>query len=164
MDKMQDIRMRARQDLIIGFCLSLFSMGSYLFTYHFSSQQLESVPGDLGPAFFPRLFLLALLAVSIFIIVSSLRKMAKIPADDTPRPKLFQGLPFVMLILFMLYICLSLLVGYIPATIIYLGLTFYILGVRTIWQLATIPPVLSLVTYYLFQGLLDIYLPTSCLF
>lgn len=164
MDKMQDVRMRARQNLIIGFCLSLFSLGLYLFTYHFSSHQLEKVPGDLGPAFFPRLFLLALLAESIFIIGSSLRKIAAIQADDTPRPRLFQGLPFVMLVLFMLYIGLSLLVGYIPATIIYLGLTFYILGVRTIWQLATIPPVLSLATYYLFQGLLDIYLPTSCLF
>ena len=90
--------------------------------------------------------------------------MSKTQSDDVQRPKLFQGLPFMMLALFMLYIGLSLLVGYIPATIIYLGLTFYILGLRTLWQLATIPPALSLATYYLFQGLLDIYLPTSCLF
>ena len=107
MDNNQNMRMRAKQNLVIGFCLSLFSIVFYLFTYHFSANQLEQVQGDLGPAFFPRLFLIALLAESIFMIVSSIRKMTKTQSDEVERPKLFQGLPFVMLVLFMLYIGLS---------------------------------------------------------
>jgi hypothetical protein len=90
--------------------------------------------------------------------------MRKGQIDAVRPPKLFQILPFGMLLLFMAYIVFSFLVGYIPSTIIYLGIMFYILGVRAIWQLIIIPIGLALATYYLFQTLLDIYLPVGSLF
>ncbi len=160
----QDIRTRAQHNLLVGLGMLLFAIVFYVFTYHFPSNELERVRGDVGPGFFPRLFLAALAAESLFLILTSTVKITKYKEYEKQKVKLFQGLPFIMLALFILYIVLCFLIGYIPATIIYMCLTFYILGVRSIWQLAIISPAITMATYYLFQGLLDVYLPTGILF
>ena len=148
----------------MGSCLLLFSITFYLLTYHFSGFPLEKVTGDVGPRFFPRLFLAALAFESICLILSSAKSLQKLSNVQELQIKHFHGLPFIMLAAFMLYIGLTFLAGYILATIAFMILSIYLLGVRNVWQLVIIPPGIALATYFLFQVILDVYLPMGSIF
>ena len=65
---------------------------------------------------------------------------------------------------FLVYIYLATLFGYIASTIAFMVLSFYLLGVRKVWMLVVIPLAITLATYYLFENLLNVYLPTGSLF
>ncbi len=158
------VKVKVQSNLLMGFCLLIFSIVYYMITYHFSGVQFESVQGDIGPAFFPRLFLGALIIESLFLILSSVRDLLKLPKDNARFLHLFQRIPFIILAAFILYMVLTFFVGYLISTIPFLILAFYLLGLRTVWQLVTIPPALTFATYYLFQELLGVYLPTGDLF
>ena len=153
-----------RHDLITGIVLLIFSIIFYVLTYRFSGYELEKIPGDVGPAMLPRLLLAALALGSIYLILVSLREHRKRPANSIKLKPLIQPRPFVMFGAFLVYIYLATLFGYIVSTIAFMVIGLSLLGVRTLWLLILIPPAITLVSYYLFGAVLDIYLPAGSLF
>ena len=154
---------QSQRDLLMGILLLIFAVLCYVLTYHFSGYELETVPHDVGPAFLPRILLAALFIQSAFLVFFSLRRL-KIPYDSAKSQAVLQGRPLIMFGAFLLYVYLATLFGYIASTIIFMALSLYLLGVRNLWHLILIPPAIAFASYYLFQLLLDVYLPSGSLF
>jgi len=147
-------------DLTMGVILLAFSALFYYFSYHFSGYEIEKIPYDVGPAFMPRLLLGAVGIESIALILSATSKNAQ----SQPMKAIFQLKPIVMLASFVAYIYLCNFFGYIIATMAFMILAFFLLGVRGIWTLVLVPPLITFATYFLFGSVLSIYLPTGSLF
>lgn len=155
---------QVQRDLFVGIALLFFAVFCYVLTYHFSGYEIERVPQDVGPAFLPRLLLAALFIQCVFLVIFSLRGLGKGAADSVKPQTILQGRPFIMLGAFLLYVYLATLLGYILSTIIFLVLGLYLLGVRALWPLILIPPAITFASYYLFESVLDVYLPAGSLF
>jgi uncharacterized membrane protein YvlD (DUF360 family) len=76
----------------------------------------------------------------------------------------FQLKPIVMLASFVVYIVLCTFFGYVIATLAFMILAFFLLGVRGVWTMILVPPLITFATYFLFGSILGIYLPTGSLF
>lgn len=153
-----------QRDLLMGSLLLLCAVLFYVLTYHFGGYELEKVPYDMGATFLPRLLLAALGIEAIFLIVFSLKKKSKPPAGAAGPKALLQVRPIIMFCAFLVYVYLATFVGYIIATIAFMVISFLLLGVRRVWTLVLIPPLITFATYYLFGSVLDIYLPSGSLF
>jgi putative tricarboxylic transport membrane protein len=155
---------RVQRDLLMGVLLLVFAISFYALSYLFSGYEIEGLPKDVGPTFLPRLVLAVLALESIFLIFFSLRGNGKIPPDSEKQKPLWHSRPIIMFGAFLVYVYLATLFGYIASTIAFLILSFYLLGVHNVWQLVVVPPAITLATYYLFETLLDVYLPSGSLF
>jgi vacuolar-type H+-ATPase subunit I/STV1 len=153
-----------QRDLVMGVLLLVFSISFYVLTYYFSGYEIGELPKDVGPTFLPRLMLAALVLGSISLIFSSLRRKGKIPADSDKPKQLWHSRPLIMFGTFLVYVYLAILFGYVVSTIAFLVLSFYLLGVHKVWVLVVVPPAITLATYYLFETLLNVYLPHGSLF
>ena len=153
-----------QRNLIMGILLLVFAISFYVLTYHFTGYELEEMPGDVGPTFLPRLMLAALALESTFLISFSLRKKGKCSPDSVKPKPVWHSRPIIMFGAFLAYVYLATLFGYIASTIAFLMLSFYLLGVHRVWVLVVVPPVITLATYYLFETLLDVCLPTGSIF
>jgi vacuolar-type H+-ATPase subunit I/STV1 len=153
-----------QRDLVMGVLLLVFSISFYVLTYYFSGYEIGELPKDVGPTFLPRLMLAALVLGSISLIFSSLRQKAKITADSVKPKQLWYSRPLIMFGTFLVYVYLAILFGYVVSTIAFLVLSFYLLGVHKVWVLVVVPPAITLATYYLFETLLNVYLPHGSLF
>jgi putative tricarboxylic transport membrane protein len=154
----------AHRDLLMGILLLVFAVLFYILTYHFSGYEIEELPRDVGPAFLPRLMLAALALGAVFLISFSLRRGTRSPvASQKPKP-LWHSRPIIMFGAFLVYVYLATLFGYVASTIAFLVLSFYILGVHKAWVLVVVPPLITLATYYLFQTVLSVYLPSGRFF
>ena len=162
-EKESTLSMKQR-DLLTGILLVLCALLFYVLTYHFGGYELEKVPYDMGPTFLPRLLLAALGIEAIFLIVFSLAKKAKSPAGAAGLKALLQMRPVIMFCAFLVYVYLATLLGYIVATIAFMVISFFLLGVRRVWTLVLVPPAITFATYYLFGSVLNIYLPSGSLF
>ena len=151
-------------DLIMGVLLLVLSILLYILTYHFSGYEIEKIPHDMGPTFLPRLLLGALAVESIVLILLAVVKKEESASASARLKPIFQWRPMIMLGAFLLYIYLTTLFGFIAATIAFMLLAFFLLGVRSIWTLILVPPIITYATYLLFGTLLNIYLPTGSLF
>lgn len=147
-------------DLIMGIILLGFAVALYYSSYHFTGYQFETVPYDMGPAFLPRLLLGAMAIEAIALILTAVSKSTP---SDRMKP-IFQLRPVLMLSSFVVYIYLATLFGYILATLAFMILAFFLLGVRTAWTLILVPPLITFATYFLFGSVLNIYLPGGSLF
>lgn len=147
-------------DLIMGIIFLIFSAAFYYFSYHFAGYEIEKVPYDVGPAFMPRLLLGALALEAVALILSAVSKKT----DVVSMNRIFQLKPMVMLASFVVYIYLTTFFGYIIATMAFMLLAFFLLGIRGIWTLVLVPPLITFTTYFLFGSILGIYLPTGSLF
>lgn len=147
-------------DLIMGIVMLTFSVVFYYFSYHFAGYEMEKVPHDVGPAFLPRLLLGALAIESVALILAGVSKNA----DNRSMKPIFQLKPIVMLVAFVVYIFLCTFFGYMIATMAFMILGFFVLGVRGMWTLLLVPPVITVATWFLFGTILGIYLPTGSLF
>lgn len=153
-----------QRDLIIGGIFLCLAIIFYFFTFQLSGYELESVPFDMGPKFMPRLLLGALAIEAVFLMALSMAKKEKRTTTATSLKPIFQKRPFIMLGVFLLYIYLTTLVGYIPSSIVFMIVGFLLLGVRNLWALTLIPPAVTIATFFLFGTLLNIYLPSGSLF
>jgi putative tricarboxylic transport membrane protein len=154
----------AKRNLMMGILMLIFAISFYAMTYHFTGYGFEKMPGDVGPDFLPRLTLAALALESIFLIFFSLMEIGKGVTDSIKPAPFWHRRPIIMFGTFLVYIYLSTLFGYITSTIAFMLLSFYLLGVRKVWMLVVIPPATTFATYYLFESLLNVYLPTGSLF
>ncbi|MEW6668008.1 MAG: tripartite tricarboxylate transporter TctB family protein [Thermodesulfobacteriota bacterium] len=158
-----------RRDLLMGSLLLVFSIFFYAITYSFPdygyhlAQRARAV--GLGATFMPRLVFGALILESLFLILSSLyqawRKAGRVPRRLGP---LVQKRPAVMFGAFVAYVYLATLLGYVISTLAFLYASFYLLGVRKVWLLMLIPPVITVGIFYLFEALLGAPLPSGSLF
>ncbi len=147
-------------DLYMGIIILVFSAAFYYFSYHFAGYEIEKVPHDVGPAFLPRLLLGALAVESVALILSGVSK----GTDPRPMKPVFQLKPILMLASFVAYIVLCTFFGYLIATLVFMILAFFMLGVRGVWTMILVPPLITFGTYFLFGSILNIYLPTGSLF
>ena len=151
-------------DLIMGILLLVLSILLYTLTYHFSGYEIEKIPHDMGPTFLPRLLLGALAVESIVLILLAVVKKGTSDGDPVKLKPIFQWRPMIMLCSFLLYIYLTTLFGFIVATIAFMLLAFFLLGVRSVRILFLVPPIITYATYLLFGKLLNIYLPSGSFF
>jgi putative tricarboxylic transport membrane protein len=154
-----------QRGLLMGILLLLLAVVSYFLTYHFSGSDFEEIPFDVGPQFLPRILLLALAVESMFLILMSAgkKKDYQKKARQELEP-LIHARPIIMLAAFLAYVYLATLFGYVVSTIAFLVIGFYMLGVKKIWLLLILPPLITAATYFLFETLLNIYLPSGNLF
>ncbi|MBN1104399.1 MAG: tripartite tricarboxylate transporter TctB family protein [Deltaproteobacteria bacterium] len=160
---------RAKRDLLMGSLMLVFGIVFYSLTYRFPdygyhlAQRARAV--GLGATFMPRLLFGALILESLLLIVFSLyntrRKVEREPRRLGP---LLQGKPAIMFGAFVVYVYLATLFGFVISTIAFLAVCFYILGVRKVWLLIVVPPVITAAIYYLFEVLLGAWLPSGSLF
>ena len=147
-------------DLTMGIILLVFSVVFYYFSYHFSGYEIEKIPHDIGPAFLPRLLLGALAIEALALILQAVSRNA----ESARMKSIFQFKPLIMLASFVVYIYLTTFFGYIIATMAFMLLAFFLLGMRTVWTLILVPPLITFATYFLFGSALNIYLPSGGLF
>lgn len=150
-----------QRDIILGGLFLIFAITFFGLTFMTSGYELESVPFDMGPTFMPRLMLGALVFESVVFILLTVSR----PKNDQPKAlaPIFQKRPIILLGVFMIYVYITSLVGYIPATIVFMVVGFLLLGIRSLWVLILISPLVTITTYFLFSNLLNIYLPTGSL-
>jgi len=167
MAKMSDSKSslsKEQGDLLMASVLLVFTVLFYLLTFKFSGYSMEENPGDVGPTFMPRLMLAVMGIESLALLVSSWLKVARSTEPPTPLPKVLQARPFIMLGTFLLYIWLTTLFGFSIATVAFMLLALFLLGVRGLWTLLIIPPAITAATYFLFSRVLNIFLPVGSLF
>ncbi len=148
----------------MGCVLLAFSIFFYIMTYNFSGYEIEKVPFDIGPAFLPRLLLAALAVESLALLIMAAARRVPEGEDPVKLDAVFQPRPMVMLVAFLAYIYLTTFFGYIIATVVFMLLAFFLLGVRGIWTQLLVPPLITAATYFLFSTVLNIYLPEGSLF
>jgi putative tricarboxylic transport membrane protein len=154
---------REGRDLVMGLLLLAFSVFFFILSYFFTGMDTDEQTTDVGPAFLPRRLLVAMVLESAWLIASSwLKKRAG--QTSGPLPGLWQRRPLIMFAAFLIYIYLATLVGFIPSSIAFLLLSFFMLGVRRWWLLISLPPAVTLAVYHLFSTLLNVPLPTGSLF
>lgn len=153
-----------QRNLMMGILILSFAISFYALTYQFTGYEFEKMPGDVGPTFLPRLMLAALALESMFLVFFSLRETGKDSPDLVKPAPFWHRRPIIMFGTFLVYIYLATLFGYIASTIAFMALSFYLLGVRKAWMLAVIPPAITFGTYYLFENLLNVCLPTGSVF
>ena len=147
-------------DLLMGIILLAVSILFYYFSYQFTGYEIEKIANDLGPAFMPRLLLGALMIETIVFILLTISKKI-----DSPRMQpICQINVLIMFLAFVGYIFLASYIGYIISTLVFMFLSFYLLGIRKLWILLFTPPLITFATYFLFGSILSIYLPSGSLF
>lgn len=153
-----------QRDIIMGALFLIFAIVFYVLTYFLAGYELETIPNDMGPTFMPRLLLGALGIEALILLISTLNKEEDIASVADKLKPIFHGRPWIMLGVFLLYIYLATLFGYIISTIAFMIIGFLLLGVRNILTLIIVPPIITVVTFFLFGTLLNIYLPSGSLF
>ncbi len=153
---------REGRDLVMGLLLLAFAVFFFVLSFFFTGMETDEQTTDVGPAFLPRLLLVAMALEAAFLIVSSGRKIRAGQTSPT-LSRLWHRRPLIMFAAFLIYIYLATLIGFIPSSIAFLLLSFFMLGVRRWWLLISLPPAVTLAVYYLFSVLLNIPLPSGSL-
>jgi hypothetical protein len=155
------VHIRNKKDFIIGACFFLFAVFLFYETFFFRPVQSFS----FGPRVFPRI-ILALTGVCALAIAC--RNLSFSPATgdaQTKRPDPGKKVLFMqagLVLLLILYVASLRLLGYLPATILFLVLTMLLLGTRTLKWLAVYVAtavIVALSMQYIFGTLLRFFLP-----
>ncbi len=154
----------ARSDLLVGVLMLLFAGLLFVFSFHFTGQAIMEQSRDVGPVFLPRLLLIALGLQAIYLVLDSARRLAAAGRRQPPSASLWQARPWLVFAAFALYVWLATILGYLLATLAFMLLSFNLLGARRWWQLILLPPALTFGIYYLFSGLLEVWLPKGSFF
>ena len=160
------MHIRNKKDCVFGVCIFLGAVFFYYQTYFFQKVQSFSI----GPAAFPRLVLGGLILLSAVMIVQSLGFGAKAPEQEkSEKPAAAEGWDLKSFItqasfigLIIVYILLLPVLGYIPATVLFLFVAMMMLGKRSPRRAviyAIVSAGVTLVMKFVFQDLLLLFLP-----
>jgi putative tricarboxylic transport membrane protein len=122
----------------------------------------------IGPAFYPRVILILLASLALWLIVGDFRRMPpikKVAKPTGPVPNYRKV--FVGFFLFLGYVAGLSLIGYLTATFLFvLGLSWSIgpRNIRELPKLAAIAGGTALATYLIFEKYLYVFLPRGLLF
>ncbi|MEW5913556.1 MAG: tripartite tricarboxylate transporter TctB family protein [Thermodesulfobacteriota bacterium] len=155
---------QTRRDLAFGIGLLVFVAPLYWLSYYFTGQKIIQQARDVGPAFLPRLLLIALAVQAAFLIGLSLKNLARESPVAPPPPALWHLRPALVFLAFVVYVSLATVLGYVISTVAFLGLSFFLLGERKLWKLLLLPPAITLMVYLLFETLLEVWLPRGTIF
>lgn len=146
-------------DLLFSIALTAFSVYCFFLV---GAESPAPTPTELGAAFWPRIILVAMIALLVANIVNYLKAnkvsaqgiMGEIKLGEFVKSKLFIG----MLIVFFMALIMP-YIGFIPSCFLFLVSYGALLGEKRLPRLILIALVVTIVLYALFQGPLSIMLP-----
>ncbi len=146
-------------DLLFSVFLTIFSVYCFFLV---GGESPAPTPTELGAAFWPRIILVAMIALLVANMVnyvkankvSTAQVLGEIKLGAFFKSKLFIG----MLIVFFMALIMP-YIGFIPACFLFLGAYGMLLGERKWLRLVAISLIVTIVLYALFQGPLSIMLP-----
>ncbi|MBN3560823.1 tripartite tricarboxylate transporter TctB family protein [Aliamphritea spongicola] len=151
---------RGRADLVTG--LVIMALAAFFFNETFAIP-FDPEEGDISPRFFPQSICLMLGLLGGILAFQGGRGITA-PDDNCSfdmQDFLFKVLP--LSVLSFVYVWLFQGFGYILATIVTLAIACYLFGVRGL-RLLILPPVVSVIFYYLFFGLMGVFEPPAEIF
>lgn len=151
-------------DLLFSIALTAFSVYCFFLV---GAESPGPTPTELGAAFWPRIILVAMIALLVANIVNYLKAnkvsaqgiMDEIQLGGFVKSKLFVG----MLIVFFMALIMP-YIGFIPSCLLFLMSYGRLLGERRLPRLILIALIVTIVLYALFQGPLSIMLPRGVSF
>jgi len=147
------------------FCMAVLLLIMVALLYARSNVINVGVEHALGPMFFPRLVLSGIGGLSLILLVQSLRRTAGQPRSGASGPRVERReriLQWSFVGLFLLYLIILPVLGYIWTTLGFLVAGMALLGPRKPRNLALYAGVAVVVTFglqYVFSGLLHLFLP-----
>lgn len=147
------------QDVIMGSIIILVSAFLYARTYEF--------PG--GAALWPRIVLVSLTLLALWVVFKGIRKTKKMKQGEAGE---YEGeeealtlrllrLPLSTFLVVAVYATLLIVIGFFPATVLFLGGYFWYGGVRN-WKVYALTIVgTNLFIYWVFVLQLNVRLPTG---
>ena len=144
-------------DRLIG--LMVLGASALLYAHTFTFRR-PVFAGSLGPAFFPRVVLVALMVTGLALILFPAARSARLPSAAVVWGR--ARLPLVAFGTFGLYALLLPTLGFVVATFLYLVAVQYLLRPRP-WRAMAVPAAGSLAAalglQYLFERVLQVILP-----
>jgi putative tricarboxylic transport membrane protein len=155
---------REQLEFIAGMVMGALSLVLYVLSYDFTGYKIMSQARDVGPTFMPRILLILLAIQSGVLIVQSCRSMKRcIPGGSNEKVHLFHLKPVLLFFVFLVYVYMAVLLGYLTSTFLFLIGSFFLLGLRRPWMLLVIPPATTVLVYLLFERVLGVWLPKGIL-
>ncbi len=155
---------RVQLELIAGIVMAALSLVLFVLSYGFTGYKIMSQARDVGPTFMPRILLILLAIQSSVLIVQSCRTMTRsIPQGENEKIHLFHLKPALLFGVFLVYVYIAVLLGYLTSTYLFLVASAILLGLRKPWMLLVIPPVTTVLVYLLFERVLGVWLPKGIL-
>jgi hypothetical protein len=151
-------------ELIVGIFFLILSIIIFFQTGSLPDSSYE----PLGPAGFPKIIVLAMGILSVFLIVKKLKSM-NLSQAGIDFKKLFKDykLIIITLINFLFYILIMKYIGFRISTFIFVFITQLFLGPRKekkYFLIISIAIVISLGSYYFFQNYLGVIFPAGIFF
>ncbi len=153
---------RIHQDVVIGFIFILVSILLYMKTFDFMGEA----------AIYPRALIVFMIVFASLIIYSGLKKTkqlkegheVKYEGEEGPlTPSLLKS-PFITLLIVGVYAGLLSVIGFFPATILFVIAFLWFMGVKK-WKVYVLTSLgLNLFIYLLFVVQLNVHLPLGILF
>ncbi len=132
----------------------------FLLSGFFIKESLKVHKGDwaLSPALFPLIVASGGFLLALALIYQGFKKK-QVQGEKDLGQKDNRKEIFFILALSLLYLMLLNYIGFLPVSIVYLGLFMVVLGERRWWVLASMSIISPLFIYYVFANLLDVFLP-----
>jgi len=149
-------------EIIISVLLIIFSVIAFTMTADFGG---TVNPIDVGPAAFPRMTLILVIAISVNQIIISLRKRARLAnageeVKEKATVKLDNKLRFFLFLALMVAYGFALpVIGFYSATMAFMFLFMLLLGERKWLRLLLVPTGFNLFIHVVFVMVLNIRLP-----
>jgi putative tricarboxylic transport membrane protein len=123
----------------------------------------------IGPAVYPRVILVLLAALAVWLILGDMLTRPRRPTRASPPPAvpLNYRLVVICFIIFGAYVIGLSLLGFLLATVLFVLALGWIMGphqVRELPKLVAVAIVTSVVTYLIFEKYLHVFLPRGRLF
>lgn len=150
----------SRKAIEAMFGAMMFFLGAALMIHTYADRYRDTGVGvEFGPIFYPRVLLWAWLALSAGVVLQTL-----FSSTDASGKKYDWKKAAIMMI--MIAVCTYLLdiIGFLFSTILFFIVSCRYFGYRKVWQLALIGVGAPTATWYVFQYILQIQLPTSIFF
>lgn len=144
--------MKINNNLIISLIIMGIALLFFYQTYSFPNVNTQ----DTGPAFMPRIYAGVLMLLGIFLFFSSFKSVEESQEKNT-------NLVFIIMGILFIYILLIPIIGFYIVTPIYLFVFLWIVAVRNVIVLISIPIITTSLVFLFFQKLLNVPIPLGLL-
>lgn len=150
-----------RRDVHIGLFILAFAVFFFYFSFSFTQPAYQAEAQHVGPAFMPRILIVLLAILSLVLIFSGVFKMKGKTVNQPAAAKALDPRPVIMFVAFAFYTYIATVLGFVSTTLLFLIISFYLLGFKKLWQIFILSPVITAAIYYLFAILLNVWLPAG---
>ncbi|MBW2038081.1 MAG: tripartite tricarboxylate transporter TctB family protein [Deltaproteobacteria bacterium] len=152
------MRTRFTYDQLIGVILFVFSLALYFIIIPYEVEQIsERTSTGLNPAFMPELTAFVLAFLSLLLIVKKREALQE-------RVRLFPLRVIITILLFIAYMVLTPLIGYLPATFLILPIYLLSFGMRRWKTVVVLSIIFPFILYLFFAKVMLVMLPRGVLF